>query len=115
MAEHFTHAWDAQQFDVLVKLLSNSQGSSHVLDLLQAIKLQGDKIMATLDEVLTDVADESTKIDGLIALLAGIKKQLDDILAGQLPPEVQAKVDAVFAAVESDKAKVQSAIDTNTK
>lgn len=71
--------------------------------------------MATLDEVLADVAEESTKIDGLITLLQGIKQELDNILAGQLPPEVQAKVDSLFAAVEADKAKVQSAIDTNTK
>lgn len=87
---------------------------NHILQLLQHIKERVDHIMPTLDEVLVDVQDESTRIDSLSTLVAGIKKQLDDILAGQLPPEVQAKVDAVFAGVEANKAKVQAAIDANT-
>jgi hypothetical protein len=85
-----------------------------ILQLLNHIKGKVDHIMPTLDEVLADVADEKTKIDSLTTLVAGIKKQLDDILAGQLPPEVQAKVDAVFAGVEANKAEVQASIDANT-
>ena len=73
------------------------------------------KIMATLDEVLTDVADEGTQIDSLSVLVAGMKQQLADALAGTtLPPAVQAKVDAVFAGVEANKQKVVDAINANT-
>ncbi len=72
-------------------------------------------VMASLDEVLNDVADESTRIDSLGTLIDGIKKQLDDALAGaNLPPAVQAKVDGIFAAIEQNKTKVQAAIDRNT-
>lgn len=70
--------------------------------------------MATLDEVLASVADESTKIDSLSTFIAGLKQQIADALAGvTLPPAVQAKVDAVFTAVEANKAKVVTAMDAN--
>lgn len=69
----------------------------------------------TLDDVANDVRDESTVIDSLAALTAGIKKQLDDALSGAtLPPQVQAKVDAVFAGIEANKAKLAKAITDNT-
>lgn len=70
--------------------------------------------MSTLDEVLADVAQERDVIASLAALTAGIKKQLDDILAGQLPPDVQAKVDALFAGVDANKQAVIDAINANT-
>lgn len=73
------------------------------------------KIMATLDETLAAVTEESTKDDSIIALLAGIKQQLADALSGAtLPPAVQAKVDAVFAQATQNSAKIQAAIDANT-
>lgn len=70
--------------------------------------------MATLDQVLQDVTDESTLDDSIITLLTGIKAQLDAVLAGGLTPEVQAKVDAIFTAAEANKAKVAAAIAANT-
>ena len=70
--------------------------------------------MATLDEVLTLVSDENTKLDSVIALIDGLKKQLDDALSGTtLPPAVQAKVDAIFASASSNAAKIVDALDTN--
>ncbi len=74
-----------------------------------------DIIMATLDQILTDVTDEGTQIDSLSTLMAGLKQQLADALSGTtLPPAVQAKVDAVFAGVEANKGKVVAAINANT-
>lgn len=70
--------------------------------------------MATLDDVLAGVADESTKEDSLIALVTNLKTQLDQILAGGLTPAAQAKVDALFASVTANVNKVQTAIDANT-
>lgn len=70
--------------------------------------------MATLDQVLADVAEESTQIDSLSAFVAGLKQQIADALAGTtLPPAVQAKVDAVFAGVEANKGKVVAAMAEN--
>lgn len=73
-----------------------------------------EKMMDTLDNILADVTEESTKLDSLSAFIAGLKQQIADALAGTtLPPAVQAKVDAVFAGVEANKAKVQTALDAN--
>lgn len=73
-----------------------------------------EQIMATLDEVLADVTEEGTKLDSLSTFIAGLKQQIADALAGAtLPPAVQAKVDAVFAGVETNKGKVQAALDAN--
>lgn len=88
---------------VLLRSLSNR---------MDLILHRTEKIMATLDEVLADVADEGTKLDSLGALIAGLKQQIADALAGvTLPTAVQAKIDAVFAGVEANKAKVQAALD----
>jgi altronate dehydratase len=74
-----------------------------------------EKIMATLDQVLQDVTDESTQIDGLSTLIAGLKQQVSDALSGaNLPPATQAKVDQIFAAAESNKSKIATALNTGT-
>lgn len=71
--------------------------------------------MATLQELLDLVTAEGTKEDSIIALLNGIKQQLADILAGsELPPGVQAQVDAVFAAATANANKLDAAITANT-
>ena len=70
--------------------------------------------MITLDDVLNDVTDETTKIDSLGTFVAGLKQQVADALAGVLTPAQQTKVDAIFAAVETNKAKVVAAMDANT-
>ena len=70
----------------------------------------------TLDEVLAVVTDEDSQIDSLVTLVNGIEQQLKDALSGTtLPPAVQAKVDAVFDAVETNKNKVVAAINANTQ
>lgn len=71
--------------------------------------------MATLDQVLQDVTDESTAIDGISTLIAGLKQQLSDALSGTtLPPATQAKVDSIFAQAESNKSKIATALAANT-
>lgn len=83
---------------------------SHKLD---RILVNQEQIMATLDQVLSDVTDEGTRLDSLSALIDGLKKQVADALAGTtLPPPVQAKVDAIFAAAEANKGKIDTALNT---
>jgi hypothetical protein len=86
-----------------------------ILKLLRESKTREVGIMATLEQVLADVTEETTLIGSLSTLTAGLKAQLDDVLAGiNLPPVVQAKVDAIFAAAEANKAAVAAAITANT-
>lgn len=71
------------------------------------------KVMASLDETLELVRAANNRQDSLIELTRGIKKQLDEILAGALPPAVQEKVDAIFAEVSGQAAEVDAAINEN--
>lgn len=70
-------------------------------------------IMATLDQVLVDVTAEDTRLDSITTLIGGLQQQLADALSGTtLPPATQAKVDAIFAAAESNSAKIDKALNT---
>ena len=80
----------------------------------RAILAQGAKMAKTLDDALADITALASKEDGLIALTGTIKAQLDAALAGSLSAAQQAKVDAIFQAVEDRKTAVQTAIDANT-
>lgn len=72
-------------------------------------------IMATLDAVLADVTGESTQIAGISTLISGLEQQVADALSGTtLPPTVQAKVDAIFAQAEKNKADIATALAANT-
>jgi hypothetical protein len=72
-------------------------------------------LMATLDEVLAEVTDESGRLDSIQSLIDGIKQQLADALSGTaLPPAVQQKVDAVFAGLTANKAKIDTALNAGT-
>lgn len=84
-----------------------------VLEQYGLILSKMETIMATLDEVLAEVTDESTRLDSIQALIDGIKQQLADALSGAaLPPDVQAKIDAVFAGLTGNKAKIDKALNT---
>ena len=72
------------------------------------------RMARTLDDVLADVEAEKTQIDSLAQLTTGLKEQLDAVLAGTLTPEQQAKVDAIFDQVETNKAAIVNAINANT-
>ena len=72
------------------------------------------EIMATLDEILDVVRPLPTKVDGLKAILDGIKQQLADALAGTVTPEMQAKIDEIFENAKAGGDKIQAAIDENT-
>lgn len=82
--------------------------------LLRLILKAQENILATLDDVLNDVTAESTRLDSIATLIDGLKQQIADALAGvTLPPAVQAKVDQIFTAAETNKAKIDAALNTN--
>lgn len=68
----------------------------------------------TLQELLQVVTDENTTIDSVLALIAGLKEQVADFLSGaNIPPAVQAQVDAIFDAATKNKGKLDSALTAN--
>lgn len=82
---------------------------------LDLILANQEKIMASLDDVLSDITAETDAISSVSTLITGLKQQLADALSGTtLPPATQAKVDQIFAAAEANKAALATAILANT-
>lgn len=68
----------------------------------------------TLQETLDLVTAESTTVDSVVALIAALKQQVGDLLSGaNIPPAVQAQVDAIFDAATANKGKLDSALSAN--
>ena len=84
-----------------------------LMDRIENLQLKVNQIMATLDEVLAEITADGTRLDGLATLISGLKQQVADAMAGTtLPPATQAKVDAVFAAAQANKGKLDVALNT---
>jgi hypothetical protein len=74
------------------------------------------RLMASLDQVLDKVSEQTTKLDSVVALIDGLKQQVKDALEGvTLPPAVQAKVDAIFAGATTNSEKIADALDENVE
>lgn len=72
-----------------------------------------ERIMATLDDVLARVQAQKGQIDSLAALTSGVKKKLDEALAGALTPSQQMRVDAIFNELQANSAAITDAINSN--
>ena len=78
----------------------------------EAILIALEQIMASLDDIIAEVAKEQTEIGGITALIAGLRQQVADALASQtIPPPLQAKVDAIFAAAQANNAALVQALN----
>ena len=99
--------------DYAIRLLERIAADTSLLK--AALFDQRKEIMATLDETLAAVEKDTALSDGIVTLVAGLKKQLQEVLTGvTLPPAVQAKVDAVFQGVTANNDKVEAALLANT-
>jgi hypothetical protein len=71
-------------------------------------------IMSTLDDDLAEVTEQGSRLDSIDTLITTLNQRIADALSGTtLPPGVQAKVDAVFAGLQANKAKIDTALNTN--
>ena len=94
-------------------LYHHFEEDGEVLRIVKQLLVNQEKIMATLDEVLEDVQGKSTVINSLSALISGLQQQIKDALANvTIPPDAQAKIDQIFAAAETNKAKLAAALTT---
>ena len=99
---HYHHARDAETAEMVQKLFGS------ILERLS-------EIMATLDQVLQDVTDQTTQIASLQALILGLKQQIADALSGaSLPSGVQVKIDQIFQNLEANKAALANALNAGT-
>ena len=67
------------------------------------------ELMATLDDVKAAVDAQGPQLDAVVTAVAGIKAQLTQALSGtNVSPEVQAKIDAIFAGLQTNSSKISS-------
>ncbi len=67
--------------------------------------------MALIDDLIANVADESTVDDSIITLLNNVVAELK---AAGSPPATLAQLQTVMDAVTANKAKVAAAVTANT-
>lgn len=80
------------------------------------IQQNQEKMMRTLDETLALVTENTDRLDSVSELVKGLRTQVADALSGlALPPQVQAKVDAIFAKAEAQRAEIDEALNTNVE
>jgi hypothetical protein len=82
-----------------------------IMRALHEISVKQGEIMATLDDVKAMEDANSTKIDSVMVIVEGLKRQLADVLSGTIvPPALQAKIDAVFDAALANSTKLDAII-----
>lgn len=81
--------------------------------LLQSVLINQEKIMSTLDDVLAVVQSESGQIDSMVALLGQLEEAVKGAVSGNLPADVQAKVDTIFADAKANSDKIVAALAAN--
>jgi hypothetical protein len=83
-------------------------------EMVRLVLNKENSIMSTLDDDLAAVTAESTRLDSIDTLITTLNQRIADALSGTtLPPAVQAKVDAVFAGLQANSAKIDTALNTN--
>ena len=69
--------------------------------------------MATLEQTLAAVEAQRDEISSLKVFVAGLKKQVDDAMGGQLTPSQQMRLDQIFNQVTQNTEQVHAAIKAN--
>ena len=75
------------------------------------VRLIMEKIMPTIDETLAKVTLSGDRLDSLLIVYGDLQKNLETALANQMTPEMQAKIDAVFAEANENVGKTDVALN----
>ena len=78
--------------------------------LTQAIQ-KDNRIMATMDEILAKVAQETTDIGSMRVFVQGLEDQIKAIPG--MTPTMQAQIDSVFTSVDSNDKAIVDAMKVN--
>lgn len=86
------------------------RADKNIYELLHEINYKVNYIMATLQDIVLDVQQESDLDDSIITLLSGISQQLKDAQAQNDPAAIQ----AVINQIDANKKKLSDAVTANT-
>jgi len=92
------------------KFIHNAYFEQEVISMLRQILHKENIIMATLQDVLADVQQESDIDDSIITLLTNISQQLKDAQAQNDPAAIQ----SVINQIDANKKKISDAVTANT-
>jgi|SRR6267154_1231398 len=81
---------------------------------LERLLFQQEIIMATLDDVIANVADEDNTIDSAVNAINGLNAQIAALKTTQTDPATAAKIDALNADITAKKVKLAAAFVVNT-
>jgi len=85
-----------------------------IFNALTAILTNQVKIMATIDDVVSEVAAQSTVIDSLDTLLTNIAAQIAALKSTQTDPATAAKIDALATSVQANSDRISADVVKNT-
>lgn len=82
--------------------------------LVQTINQMEEANMATMEQIITELENTKAGVQSLNVLMDAMRQKIADLLAGEIvPPNLQAKIDAIFAEAKNVSAEVQTALDEN--
>lgn len=94
-----------RKFDAILLLLQESR-KREIRDMAD--------VKAQVAAILAGVTEETTLIGGIGKVIDGLKQQVADALANMnIPPDVQANLDAIFSTEEANKAALAAALAAN--
>jgi uncharacterized protein (UPF0335 family) len=110
---------DYAEYQYLTRLdveIQNLQRTcNQILKAVNALQTSEVKIMATVQDVINEIASERSVEDSVVALLDGINAQLADVKAQLAASGADASaLDAVIASLKDNEAKLTDAVTRNT-
>lgn len=88
---------------------------TRALDKLDLILACMENLMTSLERIEAAVAKQTTLEDSALALITDLKHQVADALSGtRLPPDVEARLAAIFPTLEANNDRVTAALVANT-
>jgi|GEM_PF-6816988 len=104
-----TVRFSAQAVEVALTTLS-----AKVDGIVQTLKRMEDGNMATFEEIITELQNTKAGVQSLNTLMDSMRQKISDLLAGEIvPPNLQAKIDAIFLEAKGVSAEIQVALDEN--
>lgn len=105
------------QVEDLIKSMSPDQTAALVEAIHhteRSINRTLERVMHTLEELLDVMTAQRTKIDGINALLIGLKGQVKSAVGESLTPTQQMRIDRVFDQATANSAEMDKALTENT-
>lgn len=82
-----------------------------LLAIAQQISEKEDIIMATLQDLVDDMATETTAIGSVAVLIQGLRDQIAHLPG--ITPAMQAQIDGLFSSIEANKSSLAAAMAIN--